>query len=236
MSRWQAAGLHFIISIVVIGAAILACLLSWYPLGLYKISGLNKILALILSIDLTIGPLLTLFLYRKKKPNLKFDLSAIATIQALFLSYGLHTAWSGRPIFLVGTPEVFTLVFANEIDAEDIKKASQKKWPRLSFGGPMLVGVKPPSDRREKSKIIEELMSGGAGMERTPKYYQPFSEVSNQILFNATQMQKGSFLRENLDASVLTFPIVSIRGEGILVIDDTNASPLDVLTHISTVE
>lgn len=223
MTRWKASANHLALSIFVIGGIAISALLLWYPYGLYKVAGLDRILVVMLVIDLTAGPLLTLILYRPGKWGLKFDLAAVAIAQLVFLSYGLHTLWDGRPVFLVGTPETFTVVFASEIDPADLASAPRPEWQRLSWTGPILVGTRMPEDAAQRRLIIEEFMSGGAGIERSPKYYQEFGAIAPAILENASSSNSVSDSRDSL-----THPIVSRRGEGTLLIEPTTAMPIRV--------
>src|SRR5690606_37388780 len=185
MTRWKAAGSHLALSILVIGGIAITAFLLWYPHGLYKVAGLDRILLVMLGIDLTAGPLLTLILYKPGKWGLKFDLTVVAIAQLAFLAYGLHTLWGGRPVFLVGTPETFTVVFANEVAPEDLALAAQPRWRRLSWTGPVLVGTRLPDDPVQRRQVMEEFMAGGAGIERSPKYYVDFEKVAPYILAEA---------------------------------------------------
>lgn len=215
MTRWKAAGSHFALSILVIGGIATAAFVLWYPHGLYKVSGLDRILLVMLGIDLTAGPLLTLILYRPGKRGLKFDLTVVAIAQLAFLAYGLHTLKEGRPVFLVGTPDVFTVVFASEIDPADLALATKPEWRKLSWTGPLLVGASMPDDPEQRRAVMDEFMAGGAGIERSPKYYLDFSNVAPAILQSARKTSRGT----------LEIPVVSRQGEGSIPVDPVTAVP-----------
>src|SRR5690606_12180378 len=187
MTRWKASGSHLLLSIVVIGGIALSAFLLWYPHSLYRVAGLDRILLIMLGIDLTAGPLLTLILYRKGKWGLKFDLTVIVLCQLAFLTYGLHTLWAARPVLLVGTPETFTLVFASEIADVDLSPASRPGRRRLSWAAPVLVGTHMPQDPEQRRQVIDEFMAGGAGIERSPKHYIDFEQVAADMLRTAAQ-------------------------------------------------
>ena len=226
MTRWKAAGSHFALSLLVIGGIAITAFLLWYPHGLYKVAGLDRILLVMLGIDLTAGPLLTLILYKPGKWGLKFDLIVVAIAQLAFLGYGLNTLWDGRPVFLVGTPETFTVVFANEISDEDLAQGARPEWRRLSWTGPVLVGTRMPSDPEQRRVIIDEFMAGGAGIERSPKYYMDFEDVSTQILEAARPAPAGK-------GAGRVMPVVSRRGEGEMLIHGNTALPDRVKTRNS---
>lgn len=221
MTRWKAAGIHLALSILIVGGIGVSAFLLWHPYGLYKVAGLDRILMVMLGIDLTAGPLLTLIVYRAGKRSLRFDLTVIALAQAAFLAYGLHTLAAGRPVFLVGTPETFTVVFANEVAADDYAQAARPEWRRASWTGPVVVGTRMPDDHTQRSRIIEEFMAGGAGIERSPKYYMEFPAVAPDILVAANATPSA-------DGTGPSMPIVSRRGEGRLRIDPVTAEPIHV--------
>jgi hypothetical protein len=224
MTRWKAAGSHFALSLLVIGGIAVTAFLLWYPHGLYKVAGLDRILLVMLGIDLTAGPLLTLIVYKRNKPSLKFDLAVIALAQAAFLAYGLHTLWGGRPVFLVATPETYTVVFANEIADGDLAEGSRPEWQRLSWTGPVLVATRMPQDPVQRRAAMEEFMAGGPGIERTPKYYMPLEDVAADILEHAEPAPDARDTHRLM-------PIVSRRGEGWLLIHAPSALPDRVVTQ-----
>ena len=234
MTRWKASGSHFLLSLLVIGGIATSAFLLWYPYALYRVAGLDRILLVMFAIDITAGPLLTLILYRPGKWGLKFDLTVVALCQMAFLAYGLHTLSASRPVFLVGTPETFTLVFANEIDDTDLAQAPRPEWRRRSWTGPILVGTRMPDDAEQRQRIIEEFMSGGAGIERTPKHYLDFSEVAADMLRTAAQPVTADSRVTEADLratqrrreQLRLVPVVSRRGEGRLLVDADTARPL----------
>lgn len=238
MTRWKASAIHLALSIAVIGGIAVSAFLLWYPQGLYRVAGLDRILLVMLGIDLTAGPLLTLILYKPGKRGLKFDLAMVALAQLAFLSYGLHTLWEGRPVFLVGTPDTFTLVFASEIDPADLAHAPRPEWRRLSWTGPQLVGTRMPDDPEQRREVIDEFMAGGAGIERSPKYYVDYSLIAPALLSNANTLNE-SYGIPDADihstglqrAQLRLIPIVSRRGEGRALIDAEKGKPLKVSTE-----
>lgn len=91
MSRWKASFYHFLISLVVMGIVASLVCWRWYPPGLFGMAKAGVLLAVLASVDLVLGPLLTAIVFRAGKPGLKFDLAVIALVQVAALFYGLHT-------------------------------------------------------------------------------------------------------------------------------------------------
>lgn len=218
MTRWKAFGLHLLLSLTLISGIALAALLTWYPHGLWKISGLDRLMAVMLIIDMTAGPLLTLVIYKPGKWGLGFDLKVIALVQAAFLAYGLHTLWLSRPVFLVGTDVRFTLVSASDIDDADLAKASRPEWRRLPWTGPYLVGVLPPKDAAARTALLDTFMKTGRDQEQLPDQYLPYEQVAAVIRDKALPLD-GTAKSPKGEPGQKGLPIYSRDDEGWMRVD-----------------
>ncbi len=101
MSRYQAFLYHFFISLAVFFVLAYLVLFEWYPDFFYSIDGGWEGMRIIIVVDLIMGPLLTLVVFKAGKPGLKFDLTVIGTFQAVCLAAGLYIVYSERPIFFI---------------------------------------------------------------------------------------------------------------------------------------
>ena len=125
MSRWKAAGIHLSISLA-IGLLVGALLFGvWYPPPYFHAAGADELILLLVGIDIVLGPLMTLVIFRSGKRGLKFDLTVIGLVQAAALVYGLSIVLQSRPVFLVGAIDRFTLVSAGDIEDSDLQKGRQ---------------------------------------------------------------------------------------------------------------
>lgn len=86
----------------------------WFPEKYFYFGGL-KALALIASIDLILGPTLTLIVYNPNKKRLKWDLTIIAAIQLSALTYGIVSIDKGRPIIQVLSYDGLHIVSKSEV-------------------------------------------------------------------------------------------------------------------------
>lgn len=188
MNRWKAFLLHLLLSLAVVGAIATFALLAWYPHGLYRITGVHRLLLVILAFTVAAGPLLTLIVYKPGKRGLAFDLKVIAIVQVAFLGYGLHVLWSSRPVFLVGSDVRFTLVTAGEIDPEELAQASRPEWRKLPWHGPHLVGVLPPQDMNERTRLLKVYLETGRDLEQLPSQYLPFENVAEAVITHAVRL------------------------------------------------
>ncbi|WP_347262376.1 TfpX/TfpZ family type IV pilin accessory protein [Rudaea sp.] len=184
MNRFQASAIHLGISLVV--AALVGCLIYfvWYPHPYFQVAGGSNLMLLIMGVDIVIGPLLTLVVYKAGKKSLRFDLACIGVMQAAAFVYGLSVIAQARPVFIVARLDRFIPVYANDLDDADLAQAKQPEFATRSWTGPRLVGAKSPTDAKEKNSL---LFSGLAGkdLEKFPKYYVPYAEVAEAMLAKA---------------------------------------------------
>jgi hypothetical protein len=107
ISRYEASFYHFLISFVVFVVLAYFVLFRWYPEFFYTIDGGWEGMRIIIGVDLILGPLLTLVVFKAGKPGLKFDLSMIAIIHSVCLQACLWCILN-VPSFLSTIKNTFT--------------------------------------------------------------------------------------------------------------------------------
>jgi hypothetical protein len=180
MNRWTAAGFHLSISFVVACAVMLCIRFLLYPDFYFYISGGIKLLLLIVAVDVVIGPLLTLIVYRKGKKTLKFDLAIIVMLQLAALVYGTHAAWVARPAYNVFVMDRFVVVSSVDLEKERLKKA-KAEYRSLPYFGPRLVGAQVPTAPDEQFSLAFSAMAG-SDIEVYPQYYAPFESIKDKVV------------------------------------------------------
>jgi len=139
-SRFVAAAFHLIISASIF--LLIACFVYFFllPGFLFYTEGGTTILSLIAGVDVVLGPLITLIIYKKTKPEIKFDLSVIALIQIAALTYGLFSLWSSRPLAVFYTQGTYHITYTNSFSEADDIKAIQDfhkiKTPTIAISVP----------------------------------------------------------------------------------------------------
>jgi hypothetical protein len=129
MSRWKAAAIHFSISLLVFLFLLTLILWLWYPGILFSIDGGWSGLRLVIGVDLVLGPLLTLVVFKSGKPGLKFDLACIAAAQVLCMTVGMWIVYKERPIALVLAYDTFYSVAIQEFEAFEKDPAILDSFP-----------------------------------------------------------------------------------------------------------
>ncbi|MFK7955782.1 MAG: TfpX/TfpZ family type IV pilin accessory protein [Lysobacterales bacterium] len=181
MTRWKAAGIHLVISIIVAIGAMILMVGVMYPWEFFTVSGGHKLLAIMLFVDIVIGPLLTLVVFKTGKKSLKMDLTVIALLQVAALVYGMWNVVQARPVFLVHVGDRFYLVRATEITPEELAKGKEPRFRRLSWTGPTLaVALQPKNVDRQGDLIASAL--GGRDFDQYPETYADYKENAATVL------------------------------------------------------
>jgi hypothetical protein len=80
-SRWQASGTHLLVCVVIAAVVISVMLGVWYPGPLFEAAGGSELLYILVGVDVILGPLLTLIVFKSGKRGMKFDLTMIGLVQ-----------------------------------------------------------------------------------------------------------------------------------------------------------
>ena len=180
MTRFRAAAIHLAICVFV-GLALLALFwFVWYPSPLFKAVGGDEIFMLLLAVDVVLGPLLTLVVFKAGKKSLKFDLAVIGLLQVAALGYGVWTLLAGRPVYVAGLGAKFAVVQANEVEAAELKTANQS----LPWWGPHWVGTRQATDKAERERIMFSAL-GGADYGHFPQHHVPLEAMRDELLKEA---------------------------------------------------
>lgn len=241
--KLRAFSIHFAISLMVIGSFTLFTWLVVYTPEVMRLEGGHQIALLILAVDLTLGPLLTLILYRKGKRGMRFDLIMIAVLQTGAFLYGAWTLWIERPLYLAYVVEHFEIVPVAAIEG-DTDGLPPEVAPDL-WHGPRKVFVERPSGK-EREEIMFSALAGGKDIYFYTKYYRPFSAHLDHVRGRAFDLDR---LRTDqpqavapIEASlqrlgrtpqqVLLVPIRGHAMEGAVVLDRDSGAILD---HVDAV-
>lgn len=180
-NRWQAFGVHLLLSLVVATALVALMLLLWYPGAYFETMGGRQLLFLIAGVDVVLGPLITLVVYRPGKKGLKFDLAVIAALQLGALVYGGYLVFEVRPAFIVWVVDRFEGIAVQDVDRASLAKARHPEFAELSLTGPRLAAAKMPADPKIRDKIMFDALAGGPDLGNLPEYYVPYVELAGDV-------------------------------------------------------
>ena len=241
--RGTAAAIHISCTFCVALVAFLLIRLVWYPDFFWQIAGGSEFFLLICSVDAALGPSLTFAVFNPAKGlrRLKFDLSIIFVLQLVAFAYGLSTAASVRPLFLVYSVDRFNLVTAMDIDKKDLATAEIPQFRSLSWARPQIIGTREPKNSSEKLELIDSAL---AGRDRHffPKTYVNLAQVRWEIVAKSQPLARlkamagrpADLVREAearhlATHSKLGFVPVIAQGEWVMLVDGTSGELLEVL-------
>ncbi len=241
-TRVSATVAHLLISLVIAAAVVALFWGVWYPNGLDIVAGASVLLLILVTVDVLIGPLLTLIVFSPGKKGLARDLLIIALLQAGALAYGVHIMLHTRPVFLVALVDGLLLVSANEVDDADLKRSSSPDYARKSWAGPIFVSSQDPKDPKRLTELTVSVIQGGPEIERLPEFYGPFDPMAKELVKRAARLSAWSestdthvrqalswVKKRGLDSG--TVSVVSIAGRGgisSMLLDTETAKPLRV--------
>lgn len=162
--------IHLLTSFFIISISIGIVFFIWYPSPLAKALGVTNIFIILFAVDMVIGPLLTLLVYKEGKKTLKFDLTVIIVIQLVAFIYGFYIISQGRPAWIVFNTYRFDTITVNEIDQRKIIRSPYQVSPYL---GPKWAALVLPQDLKKKNDIIEDAIFSGVDIVQRPNLYVP---------------------------------------------------------------
>lgn len=237
--KLKAALIHLSISALVVGCFLAFALTVWYPEPFFSISGLTSILLILVTVDVILGPLLTLVVFKPLKSTLKFDLAVIAMVQVAALAYGMHTIYEAHPLYVAYAGDRFTPINTNEVSPNATKYAELKK---SKLTGPTIVYVQKPTDPAEMSRVTMEVLSGKPDIDARPEYYEPFSKFTQTVFANGIkpealaakpehQQKLAKFLAEygKTAADYAYLPLVGKEYDVLWAWDRTTGKPVGTL-------
>jgi len=189
LSKLKAFAVHLGGSVAVISLYLLLVFLVWYPYPYYNIEKVWDVIRVVIGVDVFIGPLLTIVVYRAGKPSLKFDLTAIIIIQLAALLWGISVTYSQRPVYtaLVSDNAVFSVVSASEVDSTVVHDPTLK--PSL-WSGPHLVYVDLPYDEQEYVRLGKENLKSGRSFAQYSQYYKSILAYKGVVIQRAVDIRK----------------------------------------------
>ena len=177
MSRFKAFAIHFAISFVIFLIILYFILVQWYPEPLFSTDGGWRVIRIIVGVDLILGPLLTLIVFKSGKKGLKFDLSMIALVQFLALSWGIWTTYNERPAAIIYTLDFFTPVPAYQLAEQGI---TTKELKQFGDSWPIIIYSDIPKEKQQEA--LYKAMRAQKPLYLLTEYYTKFSKEQAPVL------------------------------------------------------
>ena len=171
---FKAMTVHFGLSLLVAAVVALLVFTLWFPYPYRELAGGRELFILVMAVDIVCGPLLTFVLFSPTKPKkeLLTDISLIAFIQILALSYGIWTVWQVRPLYLVQEADRFNIISRASIDTKNISSLPAELKPRF-FSAPIKVSLLN-IDESQRENLLNEMRAGGKDASERPSFYAQY--------------------------------------------------------------
>jgi hypothetical protein len=180
--RFAASATHLGISLCIAAAAALLVFGLWYPYPYREISGGRDLFLILISVDVVLGPLITLAIFNRRKPvrELVLDLTVVACLQLAALGYGLWTVAAARPVHLVFEFDRLRVVHAIDIPEELLAKAPAgivaEPWR-----GPTMLAVRPFRDTGEQVEATMQALQG-VQIAARPDFWQSYAAARDRVI------------------------------------------------------
>jgi len=174
--RLKAFALHLTGSACALALVIGGMYLGWYRWPGWYLTEVLHVVAIVVMVDLALGPTLTLIVANpaKSRRQLTIDIGAIVTVQLAALIYGAVTLWVGRPLYYAFSVDRLEIVQANDLEADEIA-LGQRQNPTLAphwYSVPRWIWAPLPENPDEAAKIVMSAPFGGKDVTQMPRYFK----------------------------------------------------------------
>ena len=179
---------HLFISLLIALLVVGLVFFIWYPSPLATAVGVTQIFLMILVIDVIVGPILGLLVYKEGKKSLKFDLTVIILLQLSALFYGIYSIEQGRPAWIVFNVDRFELIRKNEIVDQNVNHA-QPQFQQPSWLKPQFVAMEFAKNIEQRNNDMFAEVLGGISIAQRPERYVDFIQAKQQIQQRAQKLE-----------------------------------------------
>jgi hypothetical protein len=241
--RLHASAIHFCISVAIALLAALLVFFVWYPNPYREISGGRELFLILVSVDVLLGPLITLAIFNRAKPwrVLRRDLAFVGLIQLAALGYGMWTVFLARPVHLVFEFDRFRVVHAVEVPTEMLDQ-TPAGIEALPLTGPTMLAVRLFKDEDESFEATLAAL-GGVHLGARPDLWEayadarprildvakPASELSERFPESATLIDEAITRTGRAPDSLLSLPLVGRSSTWTVLLDSSTTEVVGFL-------
>ena len=242
-SRLRASAIHLAISLSVATLAALVVFGWWYPYPYRELSGGRELFALVVAVDVVLGPLITLVIFNpaKTRRHLVMDFTVIGLLQVAALAYGLWTVFVARPVHLVFEYHRMAVVHAIDVDSDLLAKAPPS-LQTLPVTGPTVIALRPFKNPAEQFDATTAALKGFPLAARSDlwqayeparadvlKEAKPVAELRARFSNQAAQIDWAIAATGRPVTDLRYLPLLSRKTAWTVLLDTTTAEPLGYL-------
>jgi hypothetical protein len=232
VNRFQAFAVHLTASAIFVGLFLALTFFVLYPAPLFQVEGAKLPLQIMLGVDIVLGPLLTLVVFKPGKPGLKFDMAMIVTVQLAAFIYGASIISSERPALVSFAVDRFVVIAEAELEEMEMDKLDTEQVTLRAIG-PTFVYAEMPTDKAGQDLLLEAALGGKADLERLPQFYRDFNSNIARSFDKAMDLQSYAEnfedSRDEIEAylkhtgksyeDIAAFPVAGKHHDMVMVVD-----------------
>jgi len=241
ITRLKAFAIHIGISITIFLCLLVLLLGYWYKAPFFDLEDGPRAIQIIIFVDLVLGPLLTLIVFKPGKPGLKFDISLIAIFQLSALIYGIWMVQVARPVTIFLSYDALYIASYRTIKESNISKADIDKIIGLE---PTFFYINLPKDQPDFIVTNMQALKEGRAIELLYKYAEPLSfsnkkqtstiaiDIEQYVASNnewLTILRDFMTIHKRTLGTTTFLPIKGRRGNYILAVDNEDGEIIDYL-------
>ena len=215
----------------------------WYPYPYRELSGGRELFALVVAVDVVLGPLITLVIFNpaKTRRHLVMDFTVIGLLQVAALAYGLWTVFVARPVHLVFEYHRMAVVHAIDVDSDLLAKAPPS-LQTLPVTGPTVIALRPFKNPAEQFDATTAALKGFPLAARSDlwqayeparadvlKEAKPVAELRARFSNQAAQIDRAIAATGKPVTDLRYLPLLSRKTAWTVLLDTTTAEPLGYL-------
>ena len=182
--------------------------MGWYRWPGWYLTGVVRVLGILVLVDVVMGPTLTLIVASpgKARRALRRDIGIIIALQLVALVYGSITLWIGRPLYYTFSFDRLETVQASDLSADEIALARQQNPPFAPhwYSRPRWVWAALPPDPEAANKIVTASIFGGTDVIDMPRYFKPWEAGLPKLRDQLKQLDQIKYLGGAEKASLRT--------------------------------
>jgi hypothetical protein len=182
--RFKAFAWHLAASASALTLTLGLLYLGWYHWPGWYLADMPAVLAIMVGVDVVLGPLLTLIVADPAKTGrvLAQDVAAILLVQLVAFGYGVTTLWHGRPLYYAFSVNCLSVVQAQDIEPDSAPAGAQNSalaphWYSL----PQWIWAPLPNNSEEADKIVQSAIQGGFDVTARPAYFRPWESGAAEL-------------------------------------------------------
>jgi hypothetical protein len=232
-SRLRATAIHLSGSAIVAALAGALVFLIWYPPPYERLAGGLGLFVLLISVDVVMGPLITLAVFDRTKPRseLQRDLFIVVVMQLVALVYGLHTMASARPVVMALEGNRFRVVSVVDVLESELPQAPPG-LQSLSWTGPRLLRTAEVTAANKLEAI--QMALNGHDLGTRPSYWRHWDDTARRETRAAAKPMSQLFAqkpayRQAIEAIIVKtkrpteslgyLPVISRHAQAVALID-----------------